>query len=190
MALLAGCAENPAKPPATTSSYTAPSGGPTARLLVRVNHLGGRYSISTFDQPVGCSLRREFTSATAREPESQAFVLAANKLQTLSFLHVRADRQACEVVLSFEAKAGNTYLMRNIANAEGCRVELFNATNADAPTVERTRIRRERVGMGLNDNACKPLMSTVRPRDAAGSPDSRDAKLDALEPFIQLLPGK
>lgn len=186
-AALSACVANPPKPQASVPAYAPPGSGPVARLLVRVNHGGGRSAISTFEQPVGCSLRREIIGTTAREPMSQTFRLVANRLQTLSFLHVREDRRACEILLSFEPRAGGTYLMRNAATAEGCSVELFNTTNPDSPVVERTRIRRERVGLGLSDNACKPLMTTVRAR---GPAEGRDAPAGSLEPFTELLPGK
>lgn len=181
-AALSACVANPPKPSASAPAYTPPGSGPVARLVVRVNHVGGRYAISTFEQPVGCSLRREIASATAREPMSQTFNLVANKLQTLSFLHVREDKRTCEILLSFEPRAGSSYLMRNSATAEGCSVELFNTTNPDSSVIERTRIRRERVGVGLSDNACKPILTTVRPKG--------DAPAGALDPFIELLPGK
>jgi hypothetical protein len=63
-------------------------------------------------------------------------------------------------------------------------VELFDMSNADNPVPEPTRMRRERVGMGLADNACKPLTSTVRSAAPA------EARPDALEPFMDLLPRK
>ncbi len=182
---LGACVANPAKPGARFPGYEAPAAGPTARLVVRVNNPGGHYTVSTFEQPVACTKRREFVSATALQPESATFALVANKLQTLSFLHIRPDRRGCEIIVSFEPRAGNSYLMRNTATAEGCQVELFNATDANAAVVERTRIRRERIGMGLDENACKPLTSTVT-RPAAGSAGSGNA----LDPFIDLLPSK
>jgi len=186
---LAACGTSPIPPQATAPVYAPPTTGPAARLVVRVNHVGGRYTISTFEQPVACSRRREFAASTAREPESQAFTLTANKLQTLSFTHVRADRRACEVIVSFEPRAGNTYLMRNTATAEGCGIELVNVSNSDAPVAERTRIRREKIGFGQVDNACKPLTSTVS-RPAAGADARVPGRPDGgLEPFIQLLPG-
>jgi hypothetical protein len=182
-----GCV--PATVKQAAPGYQGPTSGPSARLLVRVSHPGGRYSVSNFDQPVACTHRREFVSATALEPASATFELVANKLQTLSFLHVRPDRKGCEVIVSFEPRAGNSYLMRNTANAEGCRVELFNTTNADGAVVERTRIRRERIGMGLADNACKPLTSTVPRTGQSAAPDaSGEGRPDALEPFLDLLP--
>lgn len=168
-------------------AYVPPSGGPVARLIVRVNHVGGGSAISTFEQPIGCSLRREIARTTAREPLSQTFNLVANRLQTLSFLHVREDKRGCEILLSFEPRAGSTYLMRNAATADNCSVELYNTSNPDSPVVERTRIRRERIGLGLSDNACKPLLTTVRPQGAA---QGRDTPAGALDPFIELLPGK
>jgi hypothetical protein len=179
----------PLQPQSGVPAYAPPASGPAARLLVRVNHVGGLYSVSAFEQPVACSHRRQFVASTAREPESQAFTLAANKLQTLSFTHLRADKRGCEVIVSFEPRAGNTYLMRNTATAEGCSVQLFNTSNADAPVVERTRIRREKVGFGRIDDACKPLTSTI-PRPAAGANGRDPGKPDdALEPFMQFLPG-
>lgn len=186
-AALPACVANPPKPLASAPAYAPPSGGPLARLTIRVNHVSGHSTISTFEQPVGCSLRREIASVTAREPVNQPFNIVANRLQTLSFLHVGADKRTCEILFSFEPRAGNSYLMRNAATSQGCRVELFNTTNPDSPAVERTGIRRERVGVGLNDNACKPLMTTVRPR---GPAEGRDAPAGSLDPFIELLPGK
>jgi hypothetical protein len=188
--VFAGCVSNP--PLAQAPLYISPTSGPTARLLLRINHTGGRYTVSSFAQPLGCSHRQEFVSATVREPERQIVTLPANRLQTLSFMHVRDDRQSCQVIVSFEPRAGNTYLMRNTADAKGCTVELVNASNPEVPMQERSRIVRERVGMGLNDNACKPLTSTVSVLPAKGAaPEVRGASaVDSLEPFKDLLPGK
>ncbi len=182
--MLSGCAGNPMTP--EVLSYAPPATGPTAKLVVRVDQGAGRYVVSSFDQPVACSRRRQFVSAAGRDPGRHEFVLAANRLQTLSFLHVRDDKQACEVILSFEPRNASTYLMRNTATAKGCTVELFNSTNADAATIERTLIRRERVGMGSRDSACRPLTSTVQPRN----PPAGSQRPDYLEPFVDLLPGK
>jgi hypothetical protein len=190
-ALLAGCATQPVKAPSPAPAYAAPTSGPTARLLVRVNHSGGRYTVSSFAQPVSCSQRQEFVSASVREPERQAFTLGANRLQTLSYMQQPNDRQACQVIVSFEPRAGKTYLMRNTADAQGCGVELVDASDLEHPALERSRMVRERIGFGLNDNACKPILSTSVPvptgAAAAQAPGSR-AKDDSLAPFRDLLP--
>lgn len=187
--LLAGCAAPPARPPAPAPLYTAPTTGPTARLLLRVNHPGGRYTVSTFAQPVSCSRRQEFASATVREPERQTVTLAANRLQTLSFMHQPNERQACQVIFSFEPRAGKTYLMRSAADAQGCNVELVDATNPERPALEASRINRERIGFGLNDNGCKPITSTL-PGTAtpARAPAAAARQEDTLGPYRDLLP--
>ena len=182
---LAACVTQPLNPEVAVPHYLAPASGPTARLMLRVSQPGGRYVVSTYEQPVSCSQRREMISGTVHEPERQTFTIAANKLQTLTFMYARPDRQVCQIIFSFEPKAGSTYLMRNTANAEGCQVEMINATNVDAPLVERTRVARDRLGWGLNDNACKPLLSAA-PRSAPAG--AATAPANSLEPFKDLLP--
>jgi hypothetical protein len=182
--LLAGCAAPANRPHAPAPLYSAPTSGPTARLLLRVNNPGGRYTISTYAQPVSCSQRQEFVSATVREPERIAVNLAANRLQTLAFMHQPNERQACEVIVSFEPRAGKTYLLRGAADAQGCNLELVDASNPERPAAEATRIARERIGFGLVDNACKPITSTARP--AAPAANARGE--DSLGPYRDLLP--
>lgn len=184
--LLAGCAA-PSTRPVQAPLYSAPASGPTARLLLRVINPGGRYTLSTYAQPVSCSQRQEFVSATVREPDRTTVNLTANRLQTISFMHQPNEREACQVIFSFEPRAGKTYLLRGTADAKGCNIELYDATNPDRPVAEASRIARERVGFGQNDNACKPLASTAAPRSAAGpAANSRDE--DTLGPYRDLLP--
>jgi hypothetical protein len=149
-AFLAGCAapvQQGARTPAPM--YSPPASGAVARLLLRVNHSGGRYTVSTFAQPVSCSQRQEVISTTVREPERQIVSLAANRLQTLSFMHQPNERQACQVIVSFQPRAGKTYLMRNHADGNGCTTELLDASNPEQPAGEASRIHRERIGMGV-----------------------------------------
>lgn len=192
IASLTGCAQNTNQFGGAAPLYAPPTNGPTAKLLLRVQHPGGRYTISTYEQPIGCSHRQEFVSATVREPERQAVVIAANRLRTISFMHVLENRQACQVILSFEPKAGATYLMRNFADAKGCNIDLINASNPEQPVRESSAIERERVGLGLIDNACKGLASTTpaRPPKGIGTAASSGTKPDSLESFKDLLPGK
>src|SRR5207253_672602 len=98
------------------------------RLVIRVSQPGGRYEVSAFAQPLACSGRRTIIRSSSSNTDHGEFVLAANRLQTISFLHVRPDQKACEMVFSFEPRTDNVYLLRNFAGAEGCRVELFNVT--------------------------------------------------------------
>jgi hypothetical protein len=138
---------------------------------------------------VSCSRRQEFVSSTLREPERNAVNLVANRLQTLSFMHQPNERQARQVILSFEPRAGKTYLMRSMADAQGCKVELVDASNLERPALEASRINRERVSFGLNDNACTPIASTAAPRPAAPSePAAISPGEDTLGPYRDLLP--
>ena len=184
--LLAGCAAPANRAYAPAPLYSAPASGPMARLLLRVNNPGGRYTISTYAQPVSCSQRQEFVSATVREPEHTTVRLAANRLQTVSFMHHPNERQACEVIFSFEPRAGKTYLLRGGADAQGCTMDLLDASNPERPAAEATRITRERIGFGLVDNACKPIASTTAAQPAAPAANARSE--DALGPYRDLLP--
>lgn len=192
--LVSGCANQPTQPtqPAQPAAvYVPPSSGPVATVLLRVNHLGGRYTVSTYEQAATCSQRRQLLSGSVPQPERQQRVLAANRLQTLSFMHVRDDRQSCQVIRSFEPRAGKTYLMRSTASKDGCTLEIIDATNPEQPSQEATGIARERTGLGLNDNACKPLVSSV-PGTAAPKalnlPGAAGQGTPSLEPFRDLLP--
>ncbi|TWO71042.1 hypothetical protein FN976_12020 [Caenimonas sedimenti] len=160
LVLTAGCVTVPPAP-----NYTPPTGGPSARLLVRTLHPGqGTVSISTFEQPVACSRRQLLERTTAAEPARSEFTLRANRLQSLSFVYMRNDRRACEVIVSFQPKANGRYLMRNRAGGDGCSVELIDATNPDQPADEPSTLRRERVGLAATDNACRPLTSVTPAR--------------------------
>lgn len=191
--LAAGCNTLPTAIPNQAPLYAAPASGPLAKLLLRVSIPDGRYTLSTFSQPVGCSGRQDFVSSTLKDPERQTVVLSANKLQTISFLHETTDRRTCQVIVSFQPRSGNTYLMRNRSTADSCSVELINATNPDAPSVEASRIKRERIGYGKIDNACKPLISTVTtpstPAPAGGlGPPGQAPNAESLDAFKDLLP--
>ena len=189
--LLSGCATAPTKPAAPAPLYSPPTSGPTARLLLRVINPGGRYTISTYAQPVSCSQRQEVVSTTVKEPERTSMTLAANRLQTISFMQQPNERTACQVIFSFEPRAGKTYLMRGASDVQGCSIELYDATNPDRPVAETTRMHRERIGYGQNDNACKAITSTAAPRPSSAPGSAQPARgEDALAPFRDLLPGR
>jgi hypothetical protein len=141
---------------------------------------------AAFAQPVSCSQRRDVVNASHKDPERISTGITSGKLQTLAFHFIRQDRKTCQVLLSFEPKAGKTYLMRNVADSEGCRSELLDITNPDAAKAEPSRMHREPTGFLQADNACKPLTSTL--------PDSArkgvDARANPLEGFRDLLPGR
>jgi hypothetical protein len=93
------------------------------------------------------------------------------------------------VIVSFEPVRGRTYLMRSLADTERCRVELLDATSADAPR-EVPIMRRERNGYGLHDNACKAITSSTIPTPAPAAPASGAATpaRPSLDDFRDLLP--
>jgi hypothetical protein len=191
IALLAACAARTSvnAPVRITPAplYSAPTQGNRATLLLRVVHPGGQYTLSTFEQPVSCSQRREFVSSTVRDPERISKQVLADRLQTVSFLHVRTDRRLCEVIVSFEPVRGRTYLMRSTGDMERCRVEIVDMTLADSPREVPIR-HRDRIGYGLHDNACKPITSTgmVAPAGPAGGAATPTAP--SLDDFRDLLP--
>jgi hypothetical protein len=188
--LLAACAAPSANAPVRITPaplYSEPAQGNRATLVLRVVHPGGQYTLSTYEQPVSCSQRREFVSSTVREPDRISKQIVAGRLQTVGFLHVRTDRRLCEVIVSFEPARGRSYLMRSTGDAERCRVEIIDATAADAPR-EVPVLRRERNGYGLHDNACKPITSTgIKPPAAAASAAAAPAR-PSLDDFRDLLP--
>jgi hypothetical protein len=181
--LFTGCAgtRTASSPPAP--AYVAPTQGARATLLLRVVQPGGSYSVSIFEQPVSCSHRRAIASGTEKAPERITTQLAAGKLQTLDFLMVREDRQACEIAVSFEPVRGRTYLLRNSVEGTTCRMELIDATSTERPAPV-AHVRRELHGYGRLDDACKPLTAAVpsapAPAAAAAGP--------SLDDFRQLLP--
>lgn len=188
-ALAAGCAAPGPAPggPAAAPAYVAPTQGPRATLLVRVVHAGGRYAVSTYEQPVTCSRRREITGGAQKDPERVSTQLAAARLQTLSFMFVRPDTRVCEITISFEPVRARSYLMRSFVEGERCRVELIDATSPDAPAPVQ-HLRRERLGHGMHDNACRPLANAVM-QPAPGTPSTaRDGGAPSLDDFRDLLP--
>lgn len=176
--MLAGCAAPGGGP---LPAYAPPAAGAEAALLVRVVQSGSRYVVSTFQQPVSCSGRRQIAAGSEREPERVSTRLAAGRLQTLAAYFESADhRRACEVILSFEPAKGHTYLMRNTLEGNQCVAELAEVgANARAvPTLQR-----QRRGLNLAQDACQPLTTTAlpgtaRPQSGAGS----------LEDYRDLLP--
>lgn len=185
VALLAGCAGPGARPPTAAPPYQAPAHGAQATLLLRVTQPGGQYSLSTFENPVSCSRRRELASGTEREPERVARQVPAGKLQSVSFLYRNTNRQACEVILSFEPARGRTYLVRNVVEAKKCSMELVDITSPNQPAPV-PRMQRTRLGYGLLDEACQPITSTAMPAPA-GTATRDEPSLDA---FRDLLPTK
>ena len=185
--LLASCANQGVRNNGTlpfAPLYREPTSGPQARLLLRVTQPGGMYVLSTYENAASCSGRREFVRATVQEPERISRQIPAGRVQTVGFLFLRQDNRVCELMMSFEPARGRTYLMRNSVEGERCHVELIDVTSLDNPAAV-PHLRRERVGYGRLDNACKPVASTSMP--AAPAPTPRPTA-PTLDDFRDLLP--
>jgi len=161
---LAGCA-TPAKP---IPKYTAPTSGPTAKLVMRGTvPQGDLYGVFVYDDSDKCTgSRLAGTGSNARNPTTTT--LAASQMTTVEFYLLKPGKQFCRVRWSFTPVADRTYLLTGgVVGAQACAARLMDMSNPDAIRIEPTALRRN-----VGSNACLPLSqakTAAAGADAGGS---------------------
>lgn len=171
----------------TIQPYVPPSGGETARLLVRTSVAGGMaYGIYTYEDSHACRNPQQVAIGTAASG-NQSSTLRAGPLSTLAYLGSDRSR-LCRVTFSFYPKNRHTYLLAASQDGEGCAVRLLDATNGDDPKPEKSFVRRV-----MNGSGCDPLNKNVRSGDAIsesyeGGGRGQSSPANNLDDFKDLLP--
>jgi hypothetical protein len=171
-ALLGGCATPAPKLP----NYTAPAGGPTAKLVMRgAVPTGDAFGVLVYDDAENCKgPRLAGAGNSARNPTTVP--LAAGALTTVDFMLVKANKESCLLRWSFTPVAGKSYLVNGGAYGSGCRAALLDATNPDSMAAPAGAVRRDAKG-----NSCVPL-AQARSTGATVAQGGQDQGAAVLRP--------
>lgn len=172
----------------TVQPYVPPSGGETAKLLIRSSIPGGMaYGVFAFEDAHACRNPQRMVTGTAAIG-NQSSTLRAGPLSTLTYIGTDRSRM-CRVTFSFYPKAHHTYLLATSQDGVGCSVRLADATDGDNLHAEKSFVRRV-----MNGSGCDPLNKNVR-TDAIinesyqGAEQKRGASVQrSLDDFKDLLP--
>lgn len=147
-ALLAACAT--ARKP--TPKYVPPSGGPTAKLVMRgAVPAGDAYGVYLLQDSERCAdYRMVGVGGSARNPASTT--LAANQITTVEFMLVKPTRQFCNIRWTFTPVEGKTYLLRGAAIGSSCAALVQDMSDPENIKPEPTALRRNPTG-----SACLPI---------------------------------
>lgn len=170
VAVLLGCAAPPKSPP-----YAAPTGVPTAKLVMRgAVPTGDIFGVFVHDDAENCKgPRLAGTGNSTRNPTTVA--LAAGALTTVDFMLVRSNRESCLLRWSFTPVAGKSYLVNGGAFGAGCRGSLLDASNPDAMRAPEGIVRRNAKG-----NACVAMAQALS--TAGGTQGGQDQGAAVLRP--------
>jgi hypothetical protein len=176
-ALIAACAAPlpSAAPPGTPPlRHEAPTSGPSARLLTRAAvGTGDVFGLFVLDDSIACTGLRAAAAGNAAR-QAAATALVAERMTTLDFRIVRADKRSCMARWTFTPGAGRSYLVAGAATATGCNMRLLDATDPDAIKPVTQALVRNATG--------KPCLSlddarAARDRQPVGGQSGGDAVL-------------
>jgi hypothetical protein len=175
--VLAACAAGTAK----LTDYSVPTGGPTARLLIRPT-LGNNmaYTLLAFEDGEGCQRAQRVTRPEAGH-DNQSTKLRAGEPVTLMYLGAYR-KEYCTGYFSFQPKAGHTYLLATYQDTNGCSVNLLDASDGDAPVPERSFVKLAKKG-----NAC---VRAEAAKPGAATSASAKGTTSQLNDFKDLLPAQ
>lgn len=140
----------------TVQPYVPPSGGETAKLLIRpAIPAGMAYGVYTYEDAHACRNPQRVVSGTFAAGH-QSSALRAGPLATLVYLGTDRTR-SCRIGFSFYPKAHHTYLLATSQDGVGCAVRLLDATDGDNPRPEKSFVRRV-----MNGSGCDPMNKNVR----------------------------
>ena len=172
----------------TIQPYVPPSGGETAKLLIRPTISAGMtYGVYAFEDAHACRNPQRIVSGTAATGK-QSSMLRAGPLSTLAYLGTDRGRM-CRISFSFYPKSHHTYLLAASQNDAGCEVRLLDATDGDNPRLEKSFVRRSMTGSG-----CDAMNKNVRSGDAINASyqgaeqAGRPSASNSLDDFKDLLP--
>jgi hypothetical protein len=171
----------------TIQPYVPPTGGNTAKLLIRPSISSGMsYGIYTYADPHACRNSQRIVAGNAATGNPSS-TLRAGPLATLLYAGIDRNRM-CQIAFSFYPKARHIYLLATSQDGEGCGLRLLDATNGDEPKMEKSFVRRAISGTG-----CDPLNKNVRSGDAInqsyhGSDNGAPLPSRSLDDFKDLLP--
>ena len=149
LASLTSCANPPnASAPSTA---TAPSIGPSARLLLRgAVSPGDQFALNQLTDTLQCKEPQRLSSGTAQRTPEPA-MLPAEVLTTLEFQVLRAGQPSCAMRWTFSPRAGKTYLVQGLAGA-GCGARLLDVSSPERPQIPPDAVLRS-----LPGQACVPI---------------------------------
>lgn len=174
--LLASCVAT--APPRPLVKYTAPTSGPTARLVMRgAVPVGELYSVNMFDDAEKCEGSRLVgVGSSTITPKSSS--VSANGVTTIEYrIDKLALKQACVMRWTFTPVAGKTYLVRGQSTAAGCMAAVFDMTDPEAIKPEATALRRNPRGVACVPISQSKALGVAGAASSAASGDSGDAVL-------------
>ncbi|RQP22383.1 hypothetical protein [Piscinibacter terrae] len=175
-ALLASCVAT--APPRPLVKYVPPTGGPTARLVMRGTVPAGElFSVNVFEDAEKCEgTKLVGVGSSTVTPKSSSVV--ANAVTTVEYrVDKPALRQVCVMRWTFTPVAGRSYLVRGQSTPTGCGAAVFDMTDPENIKFEPTALRRNPKG-----SACVPIgqskaLGVAGAASSATSGDSGDAVL-------------
>jgi hypothetical protein len=175
-ALLASCVATAPQRPLV--KYVPPTGGPTARLVMRgAVPAGELYSVNVFDDAEKCEgTKLVGVGSSTVTPKSSS--VAANSVTTVEYrVDKPALKQVCIMRWTFTPVAGRSYLVRGLSTPSGCGSAVFDMTDPENIKPETTALRRNPRGV-----ACLPIgqskaLGVAGAASSATSGDSGDAVL-------------
>jgi hypothetical protein len=156
LALIASALAACATPPPKVQTYVAPTGVPTAKLVMRGSvPAGDSYGVFVYDDAANCKGPRMAGAGNiARTPSTVP--LAAGALTTVDFVMFKPNRDACMLRWSFTPVAGKSYLVAGGASGSGCSANLLDASNPDSMRRPPDAVRRN-----LGGNSCAPMAQAL-----------------------------
>ncbi|MFZ6649238.1 hypothetical protein ACO0LO_26160 [Undibacterium sp. TJN25] len=165
---------------AMAPTYTAPSSGDKAELIVRMR-IGAdeHFSLEVYDDAQACKGRKKVL-ASGDTGQSIVTSLRANALSTVNFYESRGNSQ-CDMYGSFFPKANRSYVLDTLMAGGSCLMRVMDVTNPKAPRPEPV-VRRKKEATG-----CTPLsQDEVATLEAANPVSARPT----MDDFKSLLPKK
>lgn len=176
--MISACATSP------TTPYKPPASGPTAKIQVRTS-APSFGTVAIFEEPRMCSVPRvlgqigmgQFFRAQLADTSIPADGLVSVWLKTTLYAQ-------CDVVMTFEAKSGRTYLLQAEDSIRACSLQISETSESGGP------IRRVRwVGRTLDKPVFKDQYCKSENLEAElAKPPRRNLSRMTVDDIVDLLP--